>query len=141
MERTFVLIKPNAMKKEKAGAIIERFQKEGLRLVALKMMEVSKDMCQEFYQEHKERPFFQELVDFISSAPVIVLALQGEGAVLKVREIMGDTNPAKAAPGSLRKEYGDSIGENAVHGSDSLSSAKRELALFFSSQELFGSES
>ena len=137
MEQTFVLIKPNAMKKQKAGVIIHKFQQEGLKLIGLKMIKVSKELCQEFYQEHKERPFFQVLVSFVSSAPVIVLALQGDNAVLKVREMMGDTDPKKAAPGTIRYEYGDSIGENAIHGSDSLNSAKRELALFFPSQELF----
>ena len=137
MEQTFVLIKPNAMKKQKAGAIIEKLQKEGLSLVGLKMLKVSKELCQEFYQEHKDRPFFQELVDFISSAPVIVLALEADSAVSRVREIMGDTDPEKAEPETIRFEYGDSIGQNAVHGSDSLASAKRELSLFFSSQELF----
>ena len=136
MERTFVLIKPNAMEKQKAGAIIQKFQQEGLTLVGLKMLKVSKDQCQEFYGEHKEKSFFQELVDFINSAPVIVMALQGPGAVLKVREIMGDTDPKKAKPGTIRYEYGESIGKNAVHGSDSPSSARMELALFFSSQEL-----
>ena len=137
MEQTFALIKPNAMKKQKAGAIIQKFQQGGLSLVGLKMLQLSKLQCQEFYQEHKDRPFFQQLVDFISSAPVIALALQGPGAVLKAREIMGDTNPKKAKQGTIRYEYGESIGENAVHGSDSLNSAKRELDLFFSSQELF----
>ena len=137
MEKTFVLIKPNVMKKQKAGEIIKRFQKEGLKLVGLKMMQVSKDLCQEFYSEHKERPFFQELVSFISSFPVIILALQGENAVFRVREIMGDTDPKKAKEGTLRYQYGDSIGENAVHGSDSLQSAQRELDLFFSSEEIF----
>ena len=137
METTFVIVKPNAMKKQKAGAIISRFQEEGLHLSALKMLSISKEQCQEFYKEHKERPFFSELVDFISSAPVVIMALKGEGAVLKVREIMGDTDPKKAQAGTLRHEYGDSIGENAVHGSDSLGSAKRELALFFSNEEIF----
>jgi len=137
MEWTFVLIKPNAMKKQKAGAIIARFQKEGLNIAGLKLMHVSKEKCQEFYKEHKDRPFFSSLVDFISSVPVIVMALQAEKVVSRVREIMGDTDPQKAKPGTLRHEYGDSIGENAVHGSDSVSSAKRELGLFFSSQELF----
>lgn len=137
-ETTFVMIKPNVMKKQKAGAIIKKFQEEGLKPVALKMIQISKEQCQEFYQEHKERPFFQELVDFISSTPVIVMALQGSsGTVLKVREIMGDTDPQKAKQGTIRREYGESIGENAVHGSDSLESAKRELNLFFSPQELF----
>ena len=137
MERTFVIIKPNAMSKNKAGAIIDRFQREGLKLVALKMELISQSLCEKFYEEHKQRPFFKELVEFMISVPVIMLALEGEGAVLKVREIMGDTDPAKAKPGSLRAEYGDSIGENATHGSDSLQSAKRELALFFSERELF----
>ena len=137
MEQTFVLIKPNVMKKQKAGAIIQKFQQEGLNLIGLKMLKLSKEQCQEFYEEHKERPFFQELVNFVSSAPVIVMALQGDNAILKVREMMGDTDPQKALPGTIRHEYGDSIGENAIHGSDSLNSAQRELTLFFSSQELF----
>lgn len=137
MEKTFVMIKPNAMHKNCAGAIIARFQKEGLKLIALKMSAISSSLCEKFYEEHKQRPFFKELVQFISSAPVILMALEGEGAVLKVREIMGDTDPAKAQPGSLRAEYGDNIGENAVHGSDSLKSAQRELALFFSPEEFF----
>ena len=137
METTFVIIKPNAMRKNKAGDIISRFQKEGFHLSALKMLSISKEKCQEFYKEHKERPFFSELVDFISSAPVIIMALKGENAVLKVREIMGDTDPKKAQPGTIRYEYGDSIGENAVHGIDSLNSAQRELSLFFSNEEMF----
>ena len=131
------MIKPNAMKKQKSGAIIQRFEDEGLQLVGIKLLRISVKKCEEFYQEHSGRPFFSELVKFISSHPVVVLALFGGNAVLKVREIMGDTNPGKAAEGSLRAQYGDSIGENAVHGSDSLKSAKRELALFFSSKELF----
>ena len=137
MEQTFVMIKPNAMKKQKAGAIIKRFQEEGLNLTALKMISISREKCHEFYKEHKERAFFSELVNFISSAPVIIMALKGKGAVLKAREVMGDTDPQKSKPGTLRYEYGDSIGENAVHGSDSLESAKRELSLFFSSEEIF----
>ena len=137
MEKTFVLIKPNAVKKHKAGAIINRFQEEGLKIVALKMIHLTKDQCEEFYQEHKERAFFPELLNFIISSPVIIMALKGEGAVLKVREIMGDTDPGKAQPGTLRFEYGDSVGENAVHGSDSLKSAERELSLLFSTTELF----
>ena len=137
METTFVLIKPNVMKKEKTGAIIDRFQKEGLKLKALKMTHLEKEKCGEFYQEHKERSFFSELVEFISSAPVVVMALSGEGAVLKARKIMGATDPKQADPGTLRFEYGDSVGENAVHGSDSLKSAEKELALFFKKEEVF----
>ena len=137
MEKTFVMIKPNAMKKQTAGAIIKRFQEEGLSLAGLKLISISVEKCQEFYKEHKEKVFFSDLVNFISSAPVIVMALKGEGAVSKAREIIGDTDPKKAQQGTLRYEYGDSVGENAVHGSDSLGSAKRELALFFSPQEIF----
>ena len=137
MEKTFVMIKPNAMQTEKIFAIIDCFQKEGLDLAGLKMIFISKEKCSEFYKEHKERPFFSELVDFISSAPVVVMALKGRGAVLKAREIMGDTDPSKAQPDTLRYKYGESIGKNAVHGSDSLESAKRELDLFFSPEELF----
>ena len=137
MEKTFVIIKPNAMKKNKVGAILDKFESEGLKVSALKKTHISKEKCQEFYKEHSERPFFSELVDFISSAPVVLICLKGEGAVLKVREIMGDTDPAKAGDGTLRKLYGDSIGENAVHGSDSLESASRELKLFFNEDELF----
>ena len=140
MEQTFILIKPNAVKKQKAGAIIKKFQQEGLTLVGLKMAHLSKDQCREFYQEHKERPFFQSLVDFVSSSPVIVMVLQGFGAVLKAREILGDTDPKKASPGTIRYEYGDSIEENAAHGSDSITSAKREKELFFSKKELFLNE-
>ncbi|MBC6416076.1 MAG: nucleoside-diphosphate kinase [Bdellovibrionales bacterium] len=137
MEKTFVLIKPNVIKKKKAGAIISRFQEEGLEIIALKMIHLTKDKCEEFYKEHKERPFFKELVEFIISSPVVVMALKGEKAVLKVRQIMGDTDPKKAQKGTLRFEYGDSVGENAIHGSDSLKSAERELALFFLESELF----
>ena len=99
------------MEKQKAGAIIHRFQQEGLSLVGLKMIKVSRSHCENFYQEHKERPFFQELVDFISSSPVIVMALQGFDAVSKVRDIMGDTDPKKAKQGTIRFEYGDNIGK------------------------------
>ncbi len=136
-ETTFALIKPNVMKKNKVGSIIEKFQSAGLEVSGVKMIKVSSKLCEKFYQEHKYKPFFPELVCFISSAPVIVLALTGLNAVSLVREIMGDTDPKKAKPGTLRFEYGDSVGENAVHGSDSLESAKRELDLFFLPGEIF----
>ena len=131
MEKTFSLIKPNAVQQQKTGAIIQMFEEEGLKLIGLKQIHLSKEFCGEFYREHKERPFYPELVNFISSSPIVALALEGPGAVLKVREIMGDTDPKKAKPGTIRHKYGKSIGENAVHGSDSLASAQRELALFF----------
>ncbi len=136
-ETTFVLIKPNAMKKNKTGAIIKKFQDKGLEISGIKMIHTSSELCKTFYEEHKNRPFFSELISFISSAPVIVLALSGPNAVLLVREIMGDTDPQKAKPGTIRYEYGDSVGENAIHGSDSLESAKRELSLFFPPEEIF----
>lgn len=136
-ETTLVIIKPNAMKKNLEGAIIKRFQEEGLKLSGLKLMKMSKDFCETFYAEHKKRPFFPELVEFMTSAPVAVLALSGEQAVSFVRNLMGDTDPKKANPGTLRFEYGDSVGENALHGSDSLRSAEREIPLFFSKEELF----
>lgn len=136
METTFSFIKPNAIKKNQAGAIIQKYLDKGLEISALKMIHISKEICEKFYEEHKERPFFGELVTFISSAPVIIIALKGEGAVRLVRQIMGDTDPKQAQPGTIRFEYGDSIGENAVHGSDSLESAKRELSLMFSAKEI-----
>ena len=137
MERTFILIKPNAIKKQKAGAIIQQFQAEGLAIAGLKMVHVSKALCEEFYKEHQGRPFFNELTEFISSSPVIVMALEGPSAVARAREIMGATDPKKALAGTLRQKYGDSLGENAVHGSDSVLAAKRELKLFFPPPELF----
>ena len=136
-ETTLVIIKPNAMKKNLVGVIIKKFQEKGLQLSGLKLIEISKELCEIFYTEHRERPFFSELVEFMSSHPVVVLALSGEQAIVSVRTFMGDTDPAKAAPGTLRSEYGDNVGENALHGSDSKESAKREIALFFSDQELF----
>ncbi len=136
-QTTFVLIKPGAMGKQAAGAIIQRFQKEGLAVSGMKMLRASKSLCRAFYQEHKERPFFPELVEFVSSAPVIVLALSGEMAIPRVRAIMGATDPKEARPGTLRRKYGDSISANAIHGSDSPASAKRELELFFAPDELF----
>ena len=136
-ETTLVIIKPNAMKKNLTGVIIKRFQEEGLKLSGLKLIKMSPKFCETFYAEHSERPFFSELVEFMSSSPVVVLALSGEQAIVSVRKLMGDTDPKKAAPGTLRFEYGDSIGENALHGSDSQESAKRELVLLFSEKDLF----
>ena len=136
MEITLSFIKPNALKKGKAGAILQKYLDGGLSLSALKMKHLSKEFCEKFYEEHKSRPFFEDLVDFISSGPIVIIALKGPHAISLVREIMGDTDPQKAQPGTIRAEYGDSIGENAVHGSDSLESAKRELALMFSEEEI-----
>jgi nucleoside-diphosphate kinase len=135
-EITFSIIKPNAIKKNVIGDIIETFEKNGLKIAAAKLMVISKEKCQEFYGEHKERPFFGELVTFMTSGPVMVMALSGENAVLKNRDLMGATDPKKAAPGTLRAIYGDNMGENAVHGSDSAVSAAREISLFFEKYEI-----
>jgi nucleoside-diphosphate kinase len=134
-EMTFSIIKPNAVKKNAIGPIIALFEKNGLKIAAAKLVTLSKAQCEEFYAEHKARPFFGELVSFMTSGPVMLMALSGEGAVMKNREIMGATDPAKAAPGTIRKLYGDNVGENAAHGSDSAESAARELALFFKETE------
>lgn len=135
IETTFSIIKPNAVKKNAMGAIIHKFEQNGLQLAAAKLVHLERSLCEEFYAEHKARPFFGELVDFMTSGPVLLMALKGENAVLRNREIMGATDPKKAAPGTIRAEFGDSVGENAVHGSDSAASAARELGLFFKDSE------
>lgn len=134
-ELTFSIIKPNAIKKNAIGAIIKQFEDNGLTIAAAKLVQLTESQCKEFYAEHKERPFFGELVSFMTSGPVMLMALYGENAVSKNREIMGATNPADAAPGTIRAQFGDNVGENAVHGSDSPDSAKRELGLFFNDSE------
>ncbi len=134
-ELTFSIIKPNAVKKNAIGDIIHTFESQGLKVAAAKLTVLSRKKCEEFYAEHKERPFFGELVDFMTSGPVLLMALSGENAVAKNREIMGATDPKKAAPGTIRAKHGDSMGENAVHGSDSPASAQRELSLFFEKSE------
>lgn len=139
MERTFSIIKPNAVKKNAIGDIVKHFEENGLRIAAMKLAILSKEKCELFYAEHKERPFFGELVSFMTSGPVVLMCLSGEGAVLKNRDLMGATDPKKANAGTIRAKHGDSIGENAVHGSDSLESAKRELAIFFDKHEFANS--
>ena len=118
------------------GDVIAHFEKAGLHIAAAKLTVLSRKKCEEFYAEHKARPFFGELVDFMTSGPVMLMVLSGEGAVMKNREIMGATDPKKAAPGTIRAKHGDSVGENAVHGSDSPESAAREIQLFFEKSEL-----
>ncbi len=135
IETTFSIIKPNAVKKNCIGSIIQMFEKNGLKIAAAKLTVLEKGKCEEFYAEHKERPFFGELVSFMTSGPVVIMALKGENAVTRNREIMGATDPKKAAPGTIRALYGDSVGENAVHGSDSPASAERELKIFFDSKD------
>ncbi|MBK7960706.1 MAG: nucleoside-diphosphate kinase [Bdellovibrionales bacterium] len=136
IEQTFSIIKPNAVKKNVLGNIVEQFESNGLKIAACKLSLISKSKCEEFYAEHKARPFFGELVAFMTSGPVLLMVLSGENAVLKNREIMGATDPKKATVGTIRAKFGDSMGENAVHGSDSPTSAAREIALFFERNEI-----
>lgn len=136
MEKTFSIIKPNAVLDNNIGNIVARFEKEGLRIAAAKLTNLSKEKAEGFYIEHKERPFFGELVSFMTSAPVLLMVLEGENAVEKNRTIMGATNPAEADENTLRKLYAKSLGENAVHGSDSQSSAEREINYFFEASEV-----
>jgi nucleoside-diphosphate kinase len=136
IEKTFSIIKPNATQDNNMGNIIAMFEKNNLRIAAAKFVKLSKEKAEGFYIEHKDRPFFGELVEFMTSGPVMLMCLEGEDAVAKNREIMGATNPAEAAEGTIRKLYAKSIGENAVHGSDSPQSAERELAYFFEKSEL-----
>jgi nucleoside-diphosphate kinase len=137
-ERTFSIIKPNAVKSNVVGEIITRFEKRGLRVAAAKFTKLSKEKAEGFYIEHKDRPFFGSLVSFMTSGPVLLMVLEGENAVLLNREIMGATDPSKAAPGTIRKDFAESIEANAVHGSDSLKSAEREIAYFFDRSEVVG---
>ncbi len=136
VERTFSIIKPNAVEKNVMGQIITRFEDKGLRIAAAKLTRLSREKAEGFYIEHKDRPFFQSLVHFMTSGPVLLMCLEGENAVALNREIMGATDPAKAAAGTLRKDFADSIEANAVHGSDSLKSAERELAYFFDNADI-----
>lgn len=136
LEKTFSIIKPNAVEDNNIGAIIDRFERKGLRIAAAKLVHLSKEKAEGFYAEHKERPFFGELVDFMTRSPVMLMCLEGENAVALNREIMGATNPAEAGEGTIRKDFAKSIGENAVHGSDSPASAERELSYFFEASEI-----
>lgn len=137
IETTFSIIKPDATKKQVIGKIINHFESAGLQVVALKMKKLSRSEAEGFYAEHRERGFFGELVEFMISAPVVLMALRGENAIQQNRTLMGATNPADAAPGTIRKLYASSVGENSVHGSDSPAAAKRELAYFFPEIEIF----
>ena len=136
VERTFSIVKPDAVAANHIGEIYSRFEKNGLCIVAAKMMQLSKEKAEGFYAEHSERPFFNDLVAFMISGPVMVQVLEGEGAILKNRDLMGATNPKEAAAGTIRADFATSIDENAVHGSDSAESAAREIAYFFSDAEL-----
>lgn len=136
VERTLSIIKPDAVAKNVIGQIYSRFESAGLKIVAAKLVSLSKAQAEGFYAEHSARPFFVGLVEFMTSGPVMIQVLEGENAVLKNRELMGATNPKDAAPGTIRADFADSIDANAVHGSDSTTSAAREVAYFFASSEI-----
>ncbi len=136
VERTISIIKPDAVSKNVIGEIYARFEKAGLSIVAAKMMQLSREKAEGFYAVHKERPFFKDLVDFMISGPVMVQVLEGEDAINKNREVMGATNPAEAAAGTIRADFASTIDENAVHGSDGPETAKNEMAYFFTAEEL-----
>jgi nucleoside-diphosphate kinase len=136
MERTLILAKPDAVQRGLVGELISRFERRGLKIVGLKLMSVSLSLAQEHYKEHVGKPFFQGLVDYITCCPVVAMVVQGPKAIELARTTIGATNPAAAAPGSIRGDLGVSIGRNLVHGSDGASSAAREVALFFKAEEL-----
>ena len=137
-ERTLSIIKPDATGRNLTGAINKKFEEAGLRIVAQKRIHLSKDQAGEFYKVHAERPFYDELTTFMASGPVVVQVLEGDDAIAKNREVMGATNPADAAEGTIRAEFAQSVGENSVHGSDAPETAKEEIAYFFSGLELVG---
>lgn len=136
VERTLSIVKPDAVAKNVVGEIYSRFEKAGLRIVAAKMLRLSRAQAEGFYAEHKGRPFFPALVDFMTSGPVTVQVLEGESAIAKNRELMGATNPKEAEPGTIRADFAESIDANAAHGSDSAASAEREIAYFFAASEI-----
>ena len=138
IERTFSILKPDATERNLTGAINAIIEKAGLRIVAQKRVRISREQAEKFYAIHRERPFFGELVDFMTSGPVVVQVLEGDNAIAKYREVMGATDPAKAAAGTIRKMHAKSIGENSVHGSDAPETAVREIAQFFSENEIVG---
>ncbi|EMH3046243.1 nucleoside-diphosphate kinase [Campylobacter jejuni] len=136
MEKTLSIIKPDAVKKGVIGKILDRFESNGLRIAAMKKIQLSKEQAENFYAVHKERPFFKDLVEFMISGPVVVSVLEGKGAVLKNRDLMGATNPKEAKAGTIRADFAESIDANAVHGSDSLENAKIEIDFFFKPNEI-----
>ena len=137
-ERTFSIIKPDATRRNLTGKVNAVIEDAGLRIVGQRRIQMSRAQAEKFYEVHKERPFFGELVDFMISAPVVVQVLEGDDAVAKYREVMGATNPANAAPGTIRALYAESVGENSVHGSDSQDNAKLEIAQFFTDADIVG---
>jgi len=136
MEKTFLMVKPDGVQRNLVGSIVQRFEDKGFTLVGSKLMQISNDLAETHYGEHKERPFFGELVDFITSGPVFAMVWEGEDVIKTARTMMGATNPQEAAPGTIRGDHGVTVGKNIIHGSDSLESAEREINLFFKEEEL-----
>ncbi|MFD1777326.1 MULTISPECIES: nucleoside-diphosphate kinase [Fredinandcohnia] len=136
MEKTFLMVKPDGVQRQLIGEIVSRFERKGFQLVGAKLMVISEELAGEHYGEHKERPFFGELVDFITSGPVFAMVWQGENVIATARQMMGATNPKDALPGTIRGDFGLTVGKNVIHGSDSPASAEREIALFFKEEEV-----
>ena len=138
VERTLSIIKPDATRRNITGKVIDRLEQAGLRIIAQRRIQLTKERAEEFYGVHRERPFFADLVAFMTSGPIVVQALEGENAIARNREVMGATNPAEAAEGTIRKDFAESIEANSVHGSDSPETAAEEIAFFFSAEEIVG---
>ncbi len=135
-ERTFVMVKPDGVQRGLVGEIIRRLERKGLKIVAMKMLKIDEDLAKEHYAEHREKPFFKNLVEYITSGPVVAMVVEGKEAVRVVRNLVGATNPVEANPGTIRGDFGLDIGRNVVHASDSIESAKREISLFFKPEEI-----
>ncbi len=136
MERTFVMVKPDGVQRGLVGEIVARFERRGLKIVAMKMLRIPREMAEKHYGEHVGKPFYEKLVSYITSGPVVAMVVEGKNAVRVVRDMMGKTNPVESPPGTIRGDYGLEIGRNVVHGSDSLASAEREINLFFKPEEM-----
>ena len=140
MERTFLMVKPDGVQRNLIGNIVQRFEAKGFKLVGAKLMSVSQELAEKHYGEHKDKPFFGELVDFITSSPVFAMVWEGENVITTARNLMGKTNPQEALPGTVRGDFGLTVGKNVIHGSDSKESAEREINLFFAPDELISYE-
>ncbi|MBT2582044.1 nucleoside-diphosphate kinase [Planococcus sp. ISL-109] len=140
MEKTFLMVKPDGVQRNVIGEIVSRFEKKGYHLAGAKLMQIPTELAEQHYGEHKERPFFGELVDFITSSPVFAMVWEGENVILTARQMMGATNPKDAAPGTIRGDFAVTVGKNMIHGSDSAESAEREIGLFFKQEELVSYE-
>ncbi|WP_223632824.1 nucleoside-diphosphate kinase [Planococcus sp. 4-30] len=140
MEKTFLMVKPDGVQRNVIGEIVARFEKKGYHLAGAKLMQIPTELAEEHYGEHKERPFFGELVEFITSGPIFAMVWEGENVILTARQMMGATNPKDAAPGTIRGDFAVTVGKNMIHGSDSAESAEREIGLFFKEEELVSYE-